>query len=565
MEIGHILNEKYRIEGKLGSGGMGSVYLAHDLRDGSHYAVKEIKRKSDEVHDCGAEPDMLKRLSHPALPRLYDIIENESSVYLIVEYINGRTLSTGLDLNGPVSEDAAAQWGIQLCEVLGYLHSQKPHPVIYRDMKPSNIMLQPDGQLKLIDFGIAREYKSRASNDTVFIGTRGYAAPEQYGTGQTSAASDIYSLGATLYHLITGCAPDMPPYVLKPVRTINPEITLEMERIIAKCTRQEPSERYQSAAELRHDLELLIKGAKVSIPDKNKYCGYGSVSFKKLIVTIWDNAEFGCEFAYIAAKLSGYNVLLLDLDLLAPKADMILNVEKYCDRYLAEGKGSLSVFDSIMSAMGSNCFSSELLYEISRRKADVSNLYIVTGSYELSNYEYFSDENLNRLIDAAYRNFDLTVILANRSIYDSFTALSLLKSDYNIAAIKAEPVLLREFNNYAVFLKDKQDIPIEKLKFVFFEYDRSLHLSPQHLLEITQGNMIGTVGCSRRRVKYRNMRNTYARRMEPQIVYDYKQLLSYFKIVPKANVFERLRDILAFRWKALVPKGGFSNAVVKNP
>lgn len=143
----------------------------------------------------------------------------------------------------------------QLCEVLGYLHTRK-NPIIYRDLKPDNIMLRPDGSITLIDFGIAREYKEYAAHDTRALGTQGYAAPEQFGgQGQTDARTDIYGLGTTLYHLVTGYNPSEPPYEIFPIRHWNPSLSQGLERIIWKCIQRNPKDRYQSCAEILYALE----------------------------------------------------------------------------------------------------------------------------------------------------------------------------------------------------------------------------------------------------------------------------------------------------------------------
>ena len=148
------------------------------------------------------------------------------------------------------------RWGKQLCDVLGYLHRQQP-PIIYRDMKPSNVMLQPDGNVMLIDFGTAREYKTGNQEDTINIGTVGYAAPEQYGgMGQSDARTDIFCLGVTLYQLVTGQNPCEPPYLLSPIRYWNEALSPELEDIIMKCTQPDAEDRYQSCEELLADLSF---------------------------------------------------------------------------------------------------------------------------------------------------------------------------------------------------------------------------------------------------------------------------------------------------------------------
>jgi len=172
-----------------------------------------------------------------------------------MNYIRGNPLKDRLDELGARPQELVIEWAKQLSDVLGYLHTRKP-AIIYRDMKPSNIMLKPDGKLTLIDFGTAREYKEKNLADTTCLGTIGYAAPEQFGgKGQTDGRTDIYCLGATLYHLVTGMNPSEPPYEIKPIREINPSLSSGLEKIILKCTQRNPEDRYQNCAELTYALE----------------------------------------------------------------------------------------------------------------------------------------------------------------------------------------------------------------------------------------------------------------------------------------------------------------------
>ncbi|MCL2488116.1 MAG: protein kinase, partial [Oscillospiraceae bacterium] len=199
---------------------------------------------------------ILTRLRHTGLPVIHDIFENAHYYFLVMEYIEGDPLNRVIETAGAQPEADVVRWGRQLCGVLQYLHAQ-PQPIIYRDMKPSNIMLKRDGNVVLIDFGAAREYKNASADDTTYIGTYGYAAPEQYGSGQTDARTDIYCLGVTLYHLATGYDPRLPPYEVWPVREINPNLSKKLELVIQKCTQQNPENRYQSAEELLRELKRI--------------------------------------------------------------------------------------------------------------------------------------------------------------------------------------------------------------------------------------------------------------------------------------------------------------------
>lgn len=261
-KVGDSVDGKYDIIDLLGEGGMSRVWLARDKRLNKLWAVKEIGRTAKDANNAVviqsliAEANLMKQLDHPALPRIVDIIETDQTTYVVMDYIEGESLNrTMRRLGRPMAATDVIEWGIQLCDALEYLHTRTP-PVIYRDMKPGNIMLRDDGTVKLIDFGIAREYKEHKSSDTQILGTQGYAAPEQFSrTAQSDARTDIYSLGVTLYHLVTGRSPLDDP-VIRPIRQINPQLPEGLEYIISKATQQDPDARYQTCALMRSDLEI---------------------------------------------------------------------------------------------------------------------------------------------------------------------------------------------------------------------------------------------------------------------------------------------------------------------
>lgn len=259
LEIGSLVDGKYRVLKKCGQGGMSVVYMAMNERANKTWAIKEIRKDGTQNYEVVkqgliVETDMLKRLNHPHLPSIIDVIDGDGSFLIVMDFIEGKTLSDILKEYGAQPQESVIDWAKQLCDVLGYLHSRTP-AIIYRDMKPSNVMLKPDGNVVLFDFGTAREYKAQNLEDTVCLGTRGYAAPEQYGGhGQTDARTDIYCLGATMYHLLTGHNPSEPPYEMYPIRHWNPELSAGLEAIILKCTQKNPIDRYQSCAELLYAL-----------------------------------------------------------------------------------------------------------------------------------------------------------------------------------------------------------------------------------------------------------------------------------------------------------------------
>lgn len=267
-EVGTILDGKYEILKLIGRGGMSLVYLAIDNRLKKQWAIKEIRSNGEEIQlllkGLENEANILKKIDHPVIPRIVDILHENGIIYVVMDYIEGRTLAEILDEEGVQQQNLVIEWGRQLADALKYLHSMKP-PIIYRDMKPSNIMLKPDGMIKLIDFGTAKEFKVDNLADTTALGTRGYAAPEQFGDSggrgkyNTDARTDIYSLGATLYHLVTGKSPSEAPYEIRPIREWNPNLSQGLEVIIRKCTESNPEKRFQSCTELIYALEHYEK------------------------------------------------------------------------------------------------------------------------------------------------------------------------------------------------------------------------------------------------------------------------------------------------------------------
>lgn len=274
-QIGTVIEGKYEILKQIGKGGMSTVYLAMDKRLNKQWAVKEISRhgigqnNEEVVNEVPKDAEMMKTLDHPAIPTIVDIIDNKASdyIYIVMDYVEGDSLDKILAEYGCVSQDVVIDWAKQICDALGYLHSQKP-PIIYRDMKPANVMLKPEGNIKIIDFGIARRFKEGSLADTDVLGTRGYAPPEQYG-GHTDIRSDIYALGMTMHHLLTGADPRPADYSYAPIRQWNPELSEGLERVINKCVSPDPKDRYQNCNELMYALNHY-KEAEATYKKKQK-------------------------------------------------------------------------------------------------------------------------------------------------------------------------------------------------------------------------------------------------------------------------------------------------------
>ena len=221
----YLLKRRYRIIARLGNGGFGAVYKAEDEQSGNRLvAVKEMNRGGLTPLEIAGAADAFKRealllakIKHPSLPGIYDHFTDAGRWYLVMDYIEGETLEARFDRLGRMRVEEVLQVGMQLCEVLGYLHNCQP-PVIFRDLKPANIIVSPRGRIYLIDFGLARLFDPAQSKNSSPFGSPGYAAPEQYESPQTTVRADIYSLGATLHQLLTGDYPPLRPFEFAPIR-----------------------------------------------------------------------------------------------------------------------------------------------------------------------------------------------------------------------------------------------------------------------------------------------------------------------------------------------------------
>lgn len=280
LAAGTLLAERYKIIRRLGGGGMGSVYLAEDQNLAQRLvAVKEmVEMFADEsarakaIEDFRREAELLARLDHPAIPTIYQYFFDTARgrYYLVMKYIDGGDLSKRQEENGgKVDEFTVSQWALEICDVLDYIHSQNP-PIIYRDLKPANLMLDTRNRVMLVDFGIAR-FVAPTQKGVTAIGTMGYAPPELF-AGKVEPASDIYSLGATVFHLLTGNDPQDKPLMIfdftknpKP-RQINPSITPEMEQMICKAVEDKPEDRFATARAFGQELKRHVRRLHASQP-----------------------------------------------------------------------------------------------------------------------------------------------------------------------------------------------------------------------------------------------------------------------------------------------------------
>ena len=266
LEIGSVLGGRYKILEQISKGDLSVVCRANDEKTGQSCAVKEVRKDGVidyEVVKQGlvAETNILKKLRHPSLPEIKDIIDTDDSFIIVMEWIDGCSMDKVLDEKGALPEEYVVEWAKQVCDALRYLHAQTP-PLICGDLKPSNIMLKPDGCICLVNFATARKWRSAEALDAhtfppvSLASLIAYSAPEQLGSVRplsSDSRTDIYRLGVTIYQMVTGCSPNPsapPHYSMVPIRQIDPSLSKGLEKIILKCCEQKPEDRYQDCEEL---------------------------------------------------------------------------------------------------------------------------------------------------------------------------------------------------------------------------------------------------------------------------------------------------------------------------
>lgn len=296
---GTVLQGRYEIIRTVGIGGMGAVYQARDKRFtkvARLCAVKEMINSAPDPHlrelsikNFEREANILATLSHPAIPKIFDCFSEGNRSYLVLEFIEGQDLESLLKRTASfLPEEQVISWAIQICDVLSYIHSHKPNPIIFRDLKPSNIMLNNQDRIVLIDFGIAKVFETRQKG--TMIGTEGYSPPEQY-KGIAEPRGDLYALGATMHHLSTKRDPRLePPFTFHecPPRSLNPEVSERLEAVVTKALQYEIEDRYSSAEEMKLALQtvLIARGDSLVTPGTAAFIsGQG-------VLPIW---EFACE------------------------------------------------------------------------------------------------------------------------------------------------------------------------------------------------------------------------------------------------------------------------------
>lgn len=487
--MGKVLKDRYELLTELGRGGMSTVYLARDLNLGSYWAVKHMKNNgSTELIAFKQEVELLAGLSHPDIPRIVDRIEEYDDYYVVMDFVDGVSLGKKTIAEGPVDEETLVGWAKMLCSILTYLHTVHDSPIVYRDMKPDNIILSQSGRVKLIDFGIAKECKRGVKDTGECFGTRGYAAPEQYKSGSNilDERTDIYSLGCTMFYLLTGKVPGKSPNACPPLRTINPNLSDGIQYIVAKATQDDPAQRYSSADEMLGDLEhigelsseykdkmrkrlilflscfilsLIFLGVgiwgKIRIDDKNMqtYDNYYRIGFDQYLDEDYDAASksFATAIEYDPDNYSAYEKLF---DSKLPHKDaedsvqITRNAINYmCDNYI-DNENSVMYHDPrLMYMVVPKCIdacdalyykrASEYIRIIREEKTDYYNEH-ADEMFDLEEYRVLADsmakdsDGENRLLYSALNDLeektDRSQLTAEKTLQNYYTLIKVYAS-----------------------------------------------------------------------------------------------------------------------------------------
>lgn len=298
LNIGETLADRYVIQKVIGTGGMGSVYQAKDLhfpKVDKLVAIKELFIRTTDteirktiIQNFEREANILAMLDHPAIPKIFDTYTSDTRSYLILELIKGENLESIISSTPDFFPlENVLRWAVEICDVLEYLHKHKPLPIIFRDLKPSNIMVNDQGKIVLIDFGIARPFQ--VGSKGTMIGTEGYSSPEQY-RGDASVRTDIYSLGATLHHIISRNDPrNEAPFSFSDrlICDFNPDVPKEIEAVINKALHYDPDSRHASIKEFRSAIVSAAATAKIDLETYSSEATSTSNRFKPTLDTVW--------------------------------------------------------------------------------------------------------------------------------------------------------------------------------------------------------------------------------------------------------------------------------------
>jgi serine/threonine protein kinase len=533
--------------------------LGHDtyLAENAHSGVRWIMKAMPHLKDPHLI-ELLRKMRHPTLPRIFEEIQWEGNSFYILEYIEGETLADLLEKNqGKMESIRACHYISQVARTLYFLHTQPDQTILHLDIKPSNILLTPDQKCCLLDYGsmhlirrgtgCSEELESKMQ----ITCTLAYAPPEVIKGEEFCVQSDIYMAGVTLLRLISGKEREYALDIdfgneLKDVPTT-------VSRIIRKCTMNQPSDRYSNAGELAadlenccettlsvdacpfseyHPIELLdsrnntaIISSDTRIESDHKLPP-SSLKVKKIgekkVICVWDQAQFAVEMGYVLAK-QGRSVLLVDANLLSPEIDLLIDLydEKKEKNPIHSSGNCLS---DLMEENVKNRLNPDTM-KVFARKCKTENLFCICGDYRMEDYEYYSTEGFVNIIRTASVSFDYIILSCSKFIYDEFTCVSLICADILLIPIIANSIYFREFNRYIHFMSGRKQLNLHKLYFVGYEYQSGEDFSYGMCDELCSGRFIGSISYSQRRRMMQGSSKTYISAMESKIEKQYLHII----------------------------------------
>ena len=326
MNVGEIFKNKYKIISEIGKSGISNVYLAIDVNTELLWTIKEYNKTEHENNDIYyhmiAEAKMVSKLCHPSIPRILDIIDTDKNLIIIMDYIEGKTIDRIIQESNPFSEELTINFAKQLIDVFCYIHSNN---IIHRDLKPANVILRRNNKIALINFGIAKKFSPQEEKDTLCLGTRGYAAPEQYGgRGQTDFRTDIYGFGLTLFYMLTGISPINNNSTLFSIRKFQSNFSYALDFIIIKCTQPNPDDRYQTFEKVYYDF-LNIETIEKILKRKNWISNIFKIKHKKS-KQIKLNSSYYPTISSIQSI--GETVILSDNNIDIPVPPSVMDIQK---------------------------------------------------------------------------------------------------------------------------------------------------------------------------------------------------------------------------------------------
>lgn len=525
MKSDDIINARYRLIRP-----MQTTWLAEDQIGGRHCL---IRRARDFIDPTVA--DWLGRVWHPGLPRLLEQLDPVGSDPLLVfEYREGEPLSQLADREREWAGQSRLVLAVaKAARILSFLHQQGDQPILHLDIKPDHILIDDQGQVCLIDFGAARRMSCGTTDGSKPVLdkqalTPEFAAPEQM-AGHPCPGSDLYALGLTLLHLLTGLQPS--DCRSQPIHRIGENLPYGLQRILGRCLQSEPADRYIDAEELACDLEQAclettdcnqtesdppIQGHEVQEPHQN--CDDDSQPAH--LVCVWDGAEFGCELA--AALGENQKVLVVDADLLNPRADLLLGLIPA--RAAIRDSQTLAGLDLAISRQQRGYLDIAALGQLIQTTR-VRNVFALTTHAGLEHYDHFDLDSLYQILRLSRLTFDTVIMLCSRFIYDAYTCLCLQAASLVLIPLSGDSAAFRERKRSIEYLAARQQLDFRKISFAAFPYDPVTDLSRGTLDELSGGRLAGCISDSARRRSQKSGALPYAAGIDRHNLREYGNLV----------------------------------------